>query len=276
MQDWFEQSRTLCASGDTKALGTLMQQNKSRINLDACDSSGFSALGWAVFYGRADVVELLATHGASVNMSSDGKDGKSGSQWHPLWSAALNGKADVVRALIAAGAKVNAVQPLGGPVPTALHAAAREHHSRVVSVLLESGADTTIRNKDGKTAADLAADHNPNLPVSRIFKEFAGKPSAAAGAQASGASWLLVCLSHCDSHVFCYRALFASATVNAIPSRVCLPRCSCRRPQAERARFQRRLNQRACSGSGACVFSLPVTCPALTGFAGCLIACVLA
>jgi cytochrome c peroxidase len=42
---------------------------------------------------------------------------------------------------------------------TALHDACRFGHDAVVKALLEKGADKSIKNKDGKTAADVAKDY---------------------------------------------------------------------------------------------------------------------
>ena len=42
---------------------------------------------------------------------------------------------------------------------TALHDASRFGHSKVVSALLSKGADKTIKNKQGKTAADVATEY---------------------------------------------------------------------------------------------------------------------
>jgi Ankyrin repeats (3 copies) len=74
--------------------------------------------------------------------------------------AALHGKPEALRHLIAAGADVNAYSPEGmHPHATALHHAVDSGSLEAVQVLIEAGADPTIRDRvyDG-TARDWA-DH---------------------------------------------------------------------------------------------------------------------
>ncbi len=67
----------------------------------------------------------------------------------------------MVRRLVKAGVAINATDISGD---TALMYAAREDHRRDVTALLDAGADATVRNRQGKTAADLAhARHDDGL-----------------------------------------------------------------------------------------------------------------
>jgi ankyrin repeat protein len=69
---------------------------------------------WAAAEGNADVVQLLAEHGANVNARSNGSSADSLSGYRfgeggftALLFAARQGKIDSVRALLKAGANVN-------------------------------------------------------------------------------------------------------------------------------------------------------------------------
>jgi Ankyrin repeats (3 copies) len=71
----------------------------------------------------------------------------------PLYYAASYGLIGTVEALIAAGADVNVrAGRYGG---TALHAAYYRDHPEVVEVLLQAGADPTIRDLHGDTPLEL-------------------------------------------------------------------------------------------------------------------------
>lgn len=53
---------------------------------------------------------------------------------------------------------------------SALHLAALKGHEEIIILLLEEGADYTIRNLDGKTAADIAAE-NGYLDLEEILRQ---------------------------------------------------------------------------------------------------------
>ena len=64
-----------------------------------------------------------------------------------LAGAALHGRADALRALIAAGVEINAFNPDGyHSHSTALHSAVDSGSADAVDVLLDAGADRTIRD----------------------------------------------------------------------------------------------------------------------------------
>jgi ankyrin repeat protein len=58
-----------------------------------------------------------------------------------------------VKKLISLGANVNAVNDVKD---SSLHLAAWRDHPEVIQELLSAGADLELKNKDGKTAGDLA------------------------------------------------------------------------------------------------------------------------
>lgn len=75
----------------------------------------------------------------------------------PLEIAAQEGHTETVLALIEAGADPNAV---GGDYFTSpLQIAARKEYAEMALGLIAAGADASLQTADGKTAADLAAEH---------------------------------------------------------------------------------------------------------------------
>lgn len=124
---------------------------------------GRTALGCASYKGHVEIVELLLRRGADVNKYSNNPLESA------LWWAASQGRVSVVRALIAGGAKVNEITGYNEGYPTALHVAARHGRAPVVHVLLNAGADSSVVNKAGKTAADLAVEHQ-HIDVVDAFK----------------------------------------------------------------------------------------------------------
>jgi ankyrin repeat protein len=108
------------------------------------------ALVWAAKSGRVEALRLLVDLGADVN--ADPYRGT------PLTWAAVNGRVDAVRALIALGAGVDRRGTFGGPdhgegVP-AINVAAQAGRTEAVQVLLDAGADPTIRDAIHGGAAD--------------------------------------------------------------------------------------------------------------------------
>lgn len=86
-------------------------------------------------------------------VSPNGLD-KAGST--PLHWAARGGHVECCQILLAIpNIHVNVPNKLGD---TALHGAAWKGNAEVVSMLLEKGADRTVKNKDGETAYNLAKD----------------------------------------------------------------------------------------------------------------------
>jgi len=76
------------------------------------------------------------------------------SRAQPLYYAASYGLAETVRSLITAGANLD--DQAGRYGGTALHAACWRRKPQVLPILLEAGADTTIRDLNESTPADLA------------------------------------------------------------------------------------------------------------------------
>jgi ankyrin repeat protein len=108
-----------------------------------------SPLMSAVVFGDADTIKLLAKAGAKV-------DERDPDQMTLLHWAVVGNHADGAKALIAAGANPNAVDK-NGYTPLHYASAIDFGNSDTVKMLLSSGADRSIKTKDGKTAKQMAA-----------------------------------------------------------------------------------------------------------------------
>lgn len=121
--------------------------------------AGKTALFWAVERGYVNVANLLLDHHADPDIRST-------AGLTPLMEAAKNGRVELVRSLVAHHAELDALEGdeglpgtldvSAGTGMTPLMMAVVGGHRDVVSILLDAGADTTIRNRSGETALDEA------------------------------------------------------------------------------------------------------------------------
>lgn len=115
---------------------------------DQVSGDGFSALHLACFFGALDCAALLVQKGANVNIHTHNS-----SDIRPLHSACAAGQGAIVGLLLKAGAKPDVIQ-MGGYTP--LMASARLGNEPVVDMLLDYGAERSIKSDDGHTAEDFA------------------------------------------------------------------------------------------------------------------------
>jgi ankyrin repeat protein len=136
-------------SGDPTHIRALLKQ---RVDVNAPEIDGTTALHWAARSDDRETVQLLLEAGANVRTSN--RYGVT-----PLSVAASNGSAAVVAALLKAGADPNTTSPEG---ETVLMSASRSGDRGAVLALLDRGADVNAReNWFGETALMWAAaeDH---------------------------------------------------------------------------------------------------------------------
>ena len=205
----------------------LLVENGANLNAKAKDEHGGTPLHWAAFFGRAEIAKGLIEGDADVNAKDDNgftpldatqndpesekeakleiaellreKGGRSGNVMQApaidIWTAAGQGNIDAIEQHSAAGTDLNAKEPGGGSSPlfvaslfgqteaarlliekgadltiknnhgsTALHVAAFFGHPETVKLLLEKGADVTAKNNNGETPLDtVAGDWNEEL-----------------------------------------------------------------------------------------------------------------
>jgi uncharacterized protein len=165
---------------------------KERVNVDAAEVDGTTALHWAARVDDATTAELLIRAGATVKAAN--RYGVT-----PLSVACMNGNAAIIGLLLKAGADANTTLPGGetalmttartgslegvrllvahganvnakeaGRGQTALMWAASEGHTDVVRLLLESGADVKARSAGGFTPF-LFAVRDGRLEITKLL-----------------------------------------------------------------------------------------------------------
>jgi hypothetical protein len=157
------------------------------------DRNGDSPLNMAASKGNAALVDVLMKAGADVNLANL-------SGVTPLMGAAFSANAEIFSKLLAAGAKVDPLDrvkknaatyaaahgctacleqllrtgtapnaPLENNLTLLMWAAAYGHES-TVRLLLAQGADRTLKDNRGKTAADMAREGN-HLLVAKLMEQ---------------------------------------------------------------------------------------------------------
>jgi ankyrin repeat protein len=163
-----------------------------RVNVNATEVDGSTALHWAAQRDNLEIVNLLLTSGANpkaatrynltplylacVNGNAEiierliraGADANTISEEGEtaLMTASVTGKVDAVQTLLSHGADVNAKDPIKGQ--TALMWAASEGNAGVVSLLVKSGSDLKAKSKAGFTPM-LFAVRNGRMDVVRVL-----------------------------------------------------------------------------------------------------------
>ena len=185
---------------DTDAIRALLKQ---RVDVDARQPDGATALHWAAYEDALDVASLLAHAGAAVDTANDygvtplslACDNGSAAMVTmlleagaspnaarttgemPLMTCARTGNVDAVRALLDHGADPNVAESWHGQ--TALMWAAGQGHTKVARVLVDHGADVQARSKGGFTALLIAAREDDPALAELLIDAGAGVNDAA-------------------------------------------------------------------------------------------------
>ena len=145
------------ASASTDPIAIAPQTAILQLLLDKADvetknKRGETALYLAAKLGRADMVKSLLDKGADPAVADNQGDS-------PLLVAIQAGQSATVAALLQSKKiDVNKADPATGQ--TALQRAAIVGNTQIADALMGSGADTQIKDAQGKTASDLANDNN--------------------------------------------------------------------------------------------------------------------
>ena len=138
------------------------------INIDeTIDRSNETPLMLASGHGYPDIVEFLIQNGADVNSVSSSGD-------TPLIKVAQNSimnkddQLNIVEQLITAGANINFKGEYG---MTPLILATESNSPKIVSKLLLSGADISVKDNNENTALDIAVS-NEMTEIEQIIKEY--------------------------------------------------------------------------------------------------------
>jgi uncharacterized protein len=112
-----------------------------RTAIDAANAQKETALMYAALHGDLKTVKVLVDKGAGVNREG----------WSPLHYAASSGHVEVVKFLLENHAYIDAASP-GNVTP--LMMAARHNQTSASRLLVEEGADPSLKSDQGLTAAD--------------------------------------------------------------------------------------------------------------------------
>ncbi|MEO8260201.1 MAG: ankyrin repeat domain-containing protein [Acidobacteriota bacterium] len=174
---------------DATALRSLLAQ---RVDVNAADVDGSTALHWAVRLDRAELVDLLAAAGANPRAATRynvtplslaastghaaiierllkaGADpnGASEEGQTALMTAALTGRVAAMKVLLGHGANVHAREPIKGQ--TALMWAASAGNAAAADLLVEAGAEVHAKSKAGWTSF-LFAVRGDRLEAARVL-----------------------------------------------------------------------------------------------------------
>ena len=145
-------------NADDAAVRQLLQE---RVDVNAPDPDGTTALHWAAHRNDGETVDLLIRNGAKTTATN--RYGVT-----PLALAAENGNSAIIERLLVAGADPNGVLPGG---ETALMTTARTGDVAVVKTLLAHGADVNAQESTrGQTALMWAAAAG-NVDAIRVLVE---------------------------------------------------------------------------------------------------------
>ena len=121
--------------------------NTKGVDLNRRAQNGNTPLMVAAWIPNVAAAKILVDKGAHID----------GTGWTALHYAAASGSMEIASLLLQRGAKVDALAPNR---TTPLMMAARGGHAKMARLLLDNGADATLRNEWGMGAVDFARDNN--------------------------------------------------------------------------------------------------------------------
>jgi ankyrin repeat protein len=185
------------SSGQAGAVRALV---KHGAEIDSRDRTGRTPLSWAAGAGYIEAVQSLLELGAEVDLED--WDGAT-----PLWFAVQSGAEDAAKVLRAHGAARPGLEPSN--VPYWLQDAVSSGNLTIATLLLETGIDPNVRDKDGRTPLAIAA-HEGQASVAELLLNKKGVDPDARNKQ--GSTPLHEAVS--KSHVGVIKLLLADPRVN--------------------------------------------------------------
>lgn len=148
--------------GDRGRVATLIQEDPKTIDRIAPD--GFSAIGFAAYFGHLELLELLLEAGAEFDSPSH-----NAMRVRPLHSAVAHAEPTtatlLARRLLEAGANPNSDQDSGF---RPLHEAVLNSNLELVELLLAFGANPHLSNDDGDSPLQLARGKGETVIAERL------------------------------------------------------------------------------------------------------------
>ncbi|HRX15068.1 MAG TPA: ankyrin repeat domain-containing protein [Spirochaetota bacterium] len=149
-----EKSPSSVASGDNLIYYIIKGNNskveellKAGVNPDTTDKNGFYAVHYAAFFGRALILAKLKNYGANLNVSDKGGA-------YPIHHAAYKDRLDTVNYIVINGLNDVNSRARNGYAP--LDRAAIKGNSRIIDILIKSGAKPDYTFNSGENALHMA------------------------------------------------------------------------------------------------------------------------
>jgi ankyrin repeat protein len=155
----FQDLQLECAAFTTGILQQAQRALVSGANVNFQNSGGWAPLHGAAYKGHTTIVEFLLANGANVNIQD-------GEAITPLHWAIQEGHTATVKILLDAGANINAQDKYYGFTP--LHVAVLNGYVEIAKILLDAGADRALKDKEDRTALDLAQLYNKQETVTLL------------------------------------------------------------------------------------------------------------
>ncbi|MDL2417974.1 ankyrin repeat domain-containing protein [Bacillus tropicus] len=139
-------------SGNKEKVVAFIKTNPSAVTEFSED--GWTLLHLAAYFGQKEIASFLLESSADIHSRA-----KNENENTPLQAAIANKQSELIAFLIEKGSDVNVMQSGGW---TGLHEAAFLGSEEIIVLLLENGANKTIKKNDGKTAYDIALEKGHN------------------------------------------------------------------------------------------------------------------
>lgn len=137
------------ALGDLHAAEAVLSQKPDAFT--EFSSDGFTALGYAAYFGNREMVRLLLSKGADPSVPSNNREA-----YPPLHSSLAGGHKEIARMLIDAGADVDA-SAANGYRP--LHYCASSGDIESARFLIDAGAERDVYTDEGVSPFQMASDN---------------------------------------------------------------------------------------------------------------------
>ena len=148
-------------AGEIRQLKTLLSRGADP---NAVNGNADSALGIAVLHGELGMIHLLVRYGADL----DQRNACGVTVLHLAVSSSLQGIGPkICNYLLDHGADVNASNSYGW---TPLMRAVADDQFHIAKLLIERGADATLRNSNGERALDLLRRGKGSTSLRRVLK----------------------------------------------------------------------------------------------------------